>query len=107
MATRYAKLATIAKPELPYTAPPGVPLTPITAQATLLVSASRFRRYDPGFESPYAPLKNRRSQGYIPPGPIHVKSAVKIRSVFSPLHGVNSRASAQRRQHLPQRLVCA
>src|ERR1700756_4480430 len=40
MATRYAKLATIAKPELPYTAPPGVPLTPITAQATLLLSAS-------------------------------------------------------------------
>ena len=39
-ASAHAQLAKVAKPELPYSAPPGVPLTPITAQTTLLLSAS-------------------------------------------------------------------
>jgi len=39
-ASAHAQLAKVAKPELPYSAPPGVPLTPIGAQATLLLSAS-------------------------------------------------------------------
>lgn len=39
-ASAHAQLAKVAKPELPYSAPSGVSLTPITAQATLLLSAS-------------------------------------------------------------------
>jgi hypothetical protein len=39
-ASAHAQLAKVAKPELPYTAPTGVALTPITTQATLLLSAS-------------------------------------------------------------------
>jgi PLD-like domain len=40
VASAHAQLAAVAKPELPYSGPPGVTLDPVEAQATLTLSAS-------------------------------------------------------------------